>query len=180
MARQIGNAKLDTRSARAKLPMRKAPYWASITPGCTLGYRKTPRKGAAKSSRCGVWLAKYVGEGIRRETTLGPADDFLDADSVTALDFAQAQEKARAWFSKVGREAAGEEGSHGPYTVADAARDYMEWFRAERKSVRDTQYMIDAHSRDGESSYTHSIPPVIGVLGLGIRAYDASVPDHGK
>ena len=137
MARTVRHAKLDTPSARAKLGARKAPYWMPLTKGCALGYRK--------SAEGGRWLAKFVGEGIRRETTLGPADDALDADGVTALGFAQAQGKAREWFSKVGREAAGEEGSHGPYTVADAAREYMEWFRAERKSVRDTQYMIDAH-----------------------------------
>ncbi len=137
MARTVRHAKLDTRSARAKLEARKSPYWMPLTKGCSLGYRK--------SAEGGRWLAKYVGEGIRRETTLGPSDDALDADGVTALDFAQAQKKAREWFSKVGREAAGEEGSYGPYTVADAARDYMEWFRAERKSVRETQYMIDAH-----------------------------------
>ena len=69
----------------------------------------------------------------------------MDADGVTALDFAQAQGKARKWFSKVGREAAGEEGSHGPYTVADAARDYMEWFRSHGKSVRETEYKVNVH-----------------------------------
>ena len=108
-----------------------------ITKGCALGYRK--------SGEGGRWIAKYVGGGVRKEATLGPSDDALDADGATALSFAQAQEKARLWFSEAGREAAGEEGSNGLYTVADAARDYMEWFRAERKSVRDTQYMIDAH-----------------------------------
>ncbi len=137
MARQVRNAKLDTPSARAKLAARKSPYWMVITRGCALGYRR--------SAEGGRWLAKFVGDGVRQETTLGPSNDALDADGVTALDFAQAQEKARAWFSQVGREAAGEEGPSGPYTVADAARDYMEWFRAERKSARDTQYMIDAH-----------------------------------
>ena len=137
MARQVRNAKLDTRSARAKLPVRKSPYWMVITRGCALGYRK--------SAEGGRWLVKYVGNGVRKESTLGPSDDALDADGVTALDFAQAQEKARKWFSKVGREAAGEEGSYGPYTVADAARDYMEWFRSHGRSVRDTEYKVNVH-----------------------------------
>ena len=86
MARTIRHAKLDTRSARATLAARKSPYWMPISRGCTLGYRK--------STEGGRWLAKYVGEGIRRETTLGPSNDALNADGVTALDFAQAQEKA--------------------------------------------------------------------------------------
>ena len=40
MARTIRNAKLDTRSARAKLPAQKSAYWVSISRGFTVGYRK--------------------------------------------------------------------------------------------------------------------------------------------
>ena len=134
MARQIRNAKLDTRSARTRLPARKSPYWHPITRGCALGYRK--------GAKGGVWLAKYVGEGFREETAIGPADDALDADGTTALSFAQAQEKARDWFSKIGKEAAGEADGH--YTVARAIEDYMEWFKANRKSVREAQYNFDS------------------------------------
>lgn len=137
MARQVRNAKLDTPSARAKLAARKSPYWMVITRGCALGYRK--------STEGGRWLAKYVGDGLRKEASLGPSNDALDADGVTALDFAQAQEKARAWFSQVGREAAGEAGHAGPYKIKDAAQDYMAWFRSHRKSVRATDYAINAH-----------------------------------
>ncbi len=137
MARQVRNAKLDTPSARAKLAARKSPYWMVITRGCALGYRR--------SAEGGRWLAKFVGDGVRQETTLGPSNDALDADGVTALDFAQAQERARKWFSQVGREAAGEAGHAGPYKVADAARDYMEWFRSHGKSVRETEYKVNVH-----------------------------------
>ncbi len=136
MARQVRNAKLDTPSARAKLAARKAPYWMVVTRGCALGYRR--------SAEGGRWLAKYVGDGVRQETTLGPSNDALDADGVTALDFAQAQEKARAWFSQAGREAAGETGHVGPYKVKNAAQDYMTWFRSHRKSVKATNYAINA------------------------------------
>ena len=135
LARQVRNAKLDTRSARAKLAARKSPYWTPITRGCALGYRK-----GAKS---GTWIAKYVGDDCRKEKTVGPADDALDADGTTALSFAQAQETAREWFSKVGKEAAGETDGH--YTVASAVKDYMDWFRVNRKSVREAQYNFDAH-----------------------------------
>src|SRR5689334_8169356 len=101
MARSIRNAKLDTRSARAKLAFNKSGYWAPIAPGCAIGYRKGPKGG--------VWVAKIVREGHRRETRIGPANDVIDADGVTALSFAQAQERARAWFADAARLAAGEE-----------------------------------------------------------------------
>jgi hypothetical protein len=79
MARIVRNAKLDTRSARAEnLTQRKAPYWHPVSPGFAMGYRKAPKGG--------VWLAKLVRPGLlRRETTLGPADDALDPDGVHIL-----------------------------------------------------------------------------------------------
>jgi hypothetical protein len=92
MARTVRNPKLDTRSARAKLPMRKAPYWTAISPGCTLGYRK--------GIKGGMWLAKSVRNGVRKELSIAPADDVLDAGG-GVLSFAEAQATARAWFVKV-------------------------------------------------------------------------------
>jgi hypothetical protein len=61
----VRNPKLDTRSARAKLPMRNSIYWVSLAPGCALGYRKGLKGGA--------WLAKLVRGALRQQTTLGPA-----------------------------------------------------------------------------------------------------------
>jgi len=78
MARVVRNAKLDTR--RAGLSHQKAPYWLAITRGFSFGYRKGPRGG--------VWLAKLVIPGrLRKENTLGPADDSLDPNGVTVLSF---------------------------------------------------------------------------------------------
>src|SRR5271166_2047497 len=65
MARTVRNAKLDTRSARAKLPGKKSGYWVPITRGFALGYRKGP-KGS-------VWLARLIDGKCRREAALGPA-----------------------------------------------------------------------------------------------------------
>ena len=102
------------RSVRSKLRVYKSVYWTSISPRCTLGYRD-----GAKGR---VWVAKFAGSGERREVTIGPADDVMDADGVAALSFAQAQERAGIWFAKIVRKAAGEEAA-GPYTVASAMRD---------------------------------------------------------
>jgi integrase len=133
MARTVRNQKLDTRSARAKLPTRKSPYWVSLAPGCALGYRK--------GAKGGVWLAKLVRAAARRETTLGAADDVLDPDGVFAIGYAQAQSKAREWFETVTRP----EQPARPYKVRDAVSDYLEWFRATgRKSISETEASVNA------------------------------------
>src|SRR6516165_3020244 len=87
MARTVRNPKLDTRSARAKLAMRDSPYWVSLAPGCALGYRKGPKGG--------VWLAKLVRDKLRQQTTLGRGDDAFDPDGKLAINYAEAQVKAR-------------------------------------------------------------------------------------
>ena len=133
MARTVRNPKLDTRSARSKLPMRDSPYWVSLAPGCALGYRK--------GSKGGVWLAKLVRGDLRQQTTLGPADDALDPDGVLAISYAQAQTKARDWFAALARP----DKPAGPYTVRDAVTDYLDWFRATgRKSIKETEASVHA------------------------------------
>jgi integrase len=133
MARIVRNPKLDTRSARSKLPMRASIYWVPLAPGCALGYRKGPKGG--------VWLAKLVRDAVRQQTTIGPADDALDPDGVLAVSFAQAQTKARDWFATVTKP----EQPGGPYTVREAVADYLDWFRATgRKSINETKASVDA------------------------------------
>ena len=46
-------------------------------------------------------------EGTQHYKALGGADDIRDADGLTVLSFAQAQERARTWFDSKGRELAG-------------------------------------------------------------------------
>ena len=133
MARTVRSPKLDTRSARAKLAVRDSIYWVSLAPSCALGYRKGPKGG--------VWIAKMVRDGHRHQVTLGPADDALDPDGVLAISYAQAQAKAREWFESLTRPSR----STGPYTVADAVADYLEWFRATgRKSLKETEASVRA------------------------------------
>ena len=78
---------------------------------------------------------------MRRETTLGTADDVLDPDGVLAIGYPQAQAKAREWFEAVARPA-----THArPYTVREAAADYLDWFRATgRKSIKETEASVNA------------------------------------
>ena len=137
MARQIRHAKLNTPTARAKLGVGKAPHWMPITQGCALGYRKTAEGGR--------WVAKYVGGGVRKETTLGPSDDALRADGVTVLSFAQAQKAVRTWFAEQARKAAGLPIHDGAYTVAVAMRDCLdEMERKGKKSAKNHRTRAEA------------------------------------
>ncbi len=114
MARTIRNSKVNSRSARLRLPPRREPYWASIARGCALGYRRGP----------GTWIAKYRGDnGERHYDALGPADDVTDG---LGLSYDQAQENAREFFKRKAREAAGNfSPMDGVCTVADAFREYF-------------------------------------------------------
>jgi integrase len=116
MARTVRNGKLDTRSGRAKLAVNKSGYWVPITRGFAVGYRKGPKGG--------VWLARLIDPGRRHETTLGAADDALDADGERIFAYAQAQAKARTWLTSLD---AGE--GAGPYTVNRCLDDYIDDYK---------------------------------------------------
>lgn len=141
MARTVRNAKLDTPSARAKLKQRREPYWQRIVAGCAVGYRK----GASG----GTWIARhYVAGGSPplRYRALGPADDALDADGIAALSYAQAQERARDWFTGQARIAAGfEPVASGPYTVREAVTEYLSWMEQHRRGVTTARTFANAH-----------------------------------
>lgn len=131
MARIIRNQRLDSRSARALLPKRHAPYWHPLTRGRALGYRK--------GAKGGIWLAKYrTADGKREQLLLGAADDAFDAETSDVLSFATAQAKARDWFEALDRDA----GRRRPrYTVENALDDYIANFSG--KSLDKTRYVID-------------------------------------
>ena len=142
MARAVRNPKLDTRSARVRLSPRAEPYWAAIAPGHHLGYRRLGAHG-------GTWIAKMRDpkSGQRWKHSLGPADDALDADGATTLSFAQAQERARAWFAAPKAGIGAEDILTAPYTVAAAMRDYLDWLAAHRKpeAVKVARWTVEAH-----------------------------------
>lgn len=126
--------KLDTKTAREKLPVIGTPYWLTVTPGRSIGYHK-PNGGGA-----GTWRARFYNPDNRviRKTALGTADDFDNANGSTVLNFAQAQEKAREWFKL--QEHLSVHGSDlvphdGPFTVWDAVTRYLD--KSDAKSVDD-------------------------------------------
>ena len=135
---QVRDTNLETRAARRRLAARHKPYWRLIDQGRHLGY--------FKGKRGGSWIARYfLGAGRYAERKLGTADDTQDADGVATLDFRQAQEEAREWFSEQARKAAGIVGPDGPYTVADAIEDYLSDYQGRGgKAVDDARIRVDA------------------------------------
>lgn len=140
MARTVRDTNLDSRTARGRLAVRKKPYWRKIDQGSHVGYYKGTRSGA--------WIARYfLGNGKYAESKLGTTDDVQDADGIAVLSFSQAQTKARDWFAEQAKRDAGLPAATGPYTVADAMRDYLEWYAWHRKpsGLSFTRYAINAH-----------------------------------
>src|SRR3954470_15441255 len=70
----------------------------------------------------------------------------VDADEVHLLSFSQAQAAARTWFAelagtdKIIAEAAQ---ARSVFTVADALRSYLAWYRLHRKSAERVEYIVD-------------------------------------
>jgi integrase len=100
--------KLDSKTARLKLPVRKKPYTNRVAPGIRLAYRRNEGTGTwSVLGGGGAWLKR-----------IGIADDLEPANGVTVLDFWQASERARE-FAR-----AKEADSGKPVTVAEALDSY--------------------------------------------------------
>jgi integrase len=114
------------------------PYYVKVAQGLRLGYYR----GAGS----GTWVAaRYQGAGTYERTSIGSADDNVDADNVEVFDYWQAQDALRKWAAQ---QRLIEDGQvrGGPYTVADAVRDYIEEIRPEKKpdAVRNAEIVFDA------------------------------------
>ena len=140
MARRTRDERLETRTARLKLPVRREPYWKGVQEARAIGYR---RLGNGKS---GTWVARYYDKTAvtpRQFLALGSADDYLDADGIDTLSFSQALDRANEFFVSCLR-ARGVRRER--ITVREAADHYMRAYRAKgKKAETETQTTIDAH-----------------------------------
>lgn len=134
MPRLTRDARLETREARSKLKKPqsgRAVFWRSIHQGLAIGYR-TGEKGA-------VWIVrKLIGGDQYTFQTLGQADDRQDANGVDVLSYQQAHRKALE-FSNLKTVGVG------PYTIGEAAREYIEYVKAKKKSGYTVALSIKAH-----------------------------------
>src|SRR5262249_7489685 len=114
VARSARARKLETRTARLKLPVAKKPVFAKIGPRVGLGYRR--------NQTAGTWVLRVAdGKGGNWTKAIGNADDFEEADGNDTLDFWQAQDRARI-IARVGRDGEGDDGK--PVTVNRALDRY--------------------------------------------------------
>jgi integrase len=114
MARSTRSAKLETRTARLKLAVRKKPFFVAVAPGVGLGYRR--------NKTAGSWVVRVAdGTGGNWTQAFAVADDFEDANGTDVLSFWQAQDRARI-LARGGRDA--DEDSGKPVTVAQMLDRY--------------------------------------------------------
>ena len=139
MARLIRDAKLETRTARARLPIGPKPQFRRLEIGFHLGYRRL--------SSGGTWIARrFARDGRYREVRLGVADDTQDADGVSILDYGQAQKAARVWWRAEVRREEGHDTRTGPFTIANAIADYLKDFeRRGGRSIYHTRRAAETH-----------------------------------
>src|SRR6185503_664960 len=92
MPRIVREARLQERTARARLAPRHHPYWRAISQGRHLGYYK------GRLSCC--WIARCFDPNERKYLTkaLGAADDQFASDGASILDWNEALDQALEWF----------------------------------------------------------------------------------
>lgn len=146
MPRITADARITTRTDRAKLPARHEPYWRGMGAGAALGYRKGARGGA--------WIVRLQNErGAYDKDTLGRADDDAAdaAAGIATMDFGAADAAARAWIARQRRIANGMEAeptkdSGKPLTVNDALEAYFTEYAARGgKGVERARLAAKAH-----------------------------------
>lgn len=153
MGKATTGCEIDTVSKRAKLTVRKNPYWLGVSGGrggVSLGYRK-----AAKGA--GVWIAKIVVDGSRSEEKLATADDdgalngslSYKAAVVAALDWSRQQHAAL--------EARRLAGTNGP-TVRSAIDAYVQ--TRSKRSKREGQNALGRMKRHALSDKEFADTPL--------------------
>lgn len=136
MVSRVKSAILDSRSARGQLPVRDKPHYLTVAKGLHLGYRK--------GKRGGKWVVRSFIHGKYDVETFATADDELEADGSSVLNFWQAQAAARDRHQAKCREALGIDEPLGPYTVARCMADHLDWLREHKKTADDIEYRVNA------------------------------------
>lgn len=134
--------KLITPEVRREIRSRKHIYYWRVRRCRALGYKRRPNAGR------GVWWARIrLWDGKERQKALGTADDDAPSNGVSIFDFHQALGKAEEWFEANSKDAAPDRREYEypelfthippppPYTVGNAAKDYIDWFRVHRRGI---------------------------------------------
>jgi integrase len=122
MARRPRASRLETRTTRLKLPVRRKPHdFTTISPGIGLGYRRC--------KQAGVWVVRVAdGAGGNWTKRVALADDFEASDGKNVASYFEAVDLAR----KLAR---GSADTGRPATVKEAVEDYERDLIARHGSV---------------------------------------------
>lgn len=122
---------IKTVAARSKLEARREPHWHRVSEGAYLGYR------VMTVGKPGSWVARYRDRGTGKQVTKS-LGDFSEHPDSKRYDLASAA--AVEWFTHLGRG-----GSVKSYTVADAAKEFVDYSRSEHgeTSAKNVQQRVD-------------------------------------
>lgn len=112
-------SRIDSVDPRGKLKARHEPYWARLTVGCYLGFRKM------SAASAGAWIARFrdADDGRREKRSLGGFEHLPPS-----LRYDAAKAAAEVWFAHLGKG-----GNAEPITVKVACERYVEQLRQEGK-----------------------------------------------
>jgi len=100
MARTKRSVALDTRNKRLELATGRR-WMDTLGPGAYLSYERPP------SGASGSWIARWcdlaVTPKVYKQARIGTADDFMDAEGLQVLTYAQASKAAQAKFKEWSR-----------------------------------------------------------------------------
>ncbi len=126
--------RLDTKTGRHALLARPAPYFARISRGRFIGFRKL-------TSGAGSWVARYHADDAKPVSkTLGELS--------TSLDYDRAVDAAHAWFNELDSGVTSHS-DHREATVESACRAYV----ADRRREKGNDTAQDAHKRFERTVY---------------------------
>ncbi len=123
MARKTRASKLETRTTRLRLEIRRKPYFVTVAPNIAVGYRR--------NIGAGTWSVRASdGHGSNWLKSFAVADDHEESNGESVLDFWAAQDRARA----IAR--AGEGSGERPASVGEALESYEASLRARGGDLR--------------------------------------------
>lgn len=133
MAGTVKHAKIESRSARARMKRGRQPHWRVLIVGrAHLGYQRW------EDDKTGRWVLRRYIDGKYSIEPLGLADDVESANGDQILSFEQAEAKARAIIDAPTRTA-------GRITVRQALENYIEFKRAQGQPTSDLISRTRAH-----------------------------------
>jgi integrase len=133
MAGTVKHAKIENRTARARMKRGRQAHWRALVLGRVhLGYQRWPDEAA------GRWILRRYIDGKYVVATLGLADDSESANGDRVLSFERAEAQARAALDRPAN-------AHGRLTVRGAVTNYVEFQCAQGKPTGDLLSRSTAH-----------------------------------